>query len=137
MCLLRPTLGLGRATLKRPSIWSCTRWGLQSFSSHLENWCALTAPFHPYLSDSLPIQGKAFRRYPFCCTFLHVTATPRYGAPCPLVFGLSSGFILTRRSFRLLWPHILNNIIDIGVLFTGNRKLSIFIYSFQKIILWQ
>ena len=30
-------------------------------------------------------------RYTFCCTFLHVTATPRYGAPCPVVFGLSSG----------------------------------------------
>ena len=31
-------------------------------------------------------------RYTFCCTFLHVAATPRYGAPCPMVFGLSSGF---------------------------------------------
>jgi len=31
------------------------------------------------------------RRYTFCCTFLRVTATPRYGAPCPVVFGLSSG----------------------------------------------
>ncbi len=31
------------------------------------------------------------RRYAFCCTFLHVAATPRYGAPCPAVFGLSSG----------------------------------------------
>ena len=33
------------------------------------------------------------RRYTFCCTFLHVAATPRYGAPCPVVFGLSSGAI--------------------------------------------
>ena len=30
------------------------------------------------------------RRYIFCCTFLHVAATPRYGASCPAVFGLSS-----------------------------------------------
>ena len=30
-------------------------------------------------------------RFTFCCTFLHVAATPRYGAPCPVVFGLSSG----------------------------------------------
>ena len=29
-------------------------------------------------------------RYTFCCTFLRVTATPRYGASCPMVFGLSS-----------------------------------------------
>ena len=29
-------------------------------------------------------------RYTFCCTFLRVTTTPRYGAPCPVVFGLSS-----------------------------------------------
>jgi len=31
-------------------------------------------------------------RYIFCCTFLHVAATSRYEAPCPMVFGLSSGF---------------------------------------------
>ncbi len=32
-------------------------------------------------------------RFAFCCTFLHVAVTPRYGAPCPVVFGLSSGVI--------------------------------------------
>ena len=46
--LLRPTRGLGRATRKRPSIWSCTGWGLPSFPGRPGNWCALTAPFHPY-----------------------------------------------------------------------------------------
>ena len=45
--LLRPTRELGRATLKRSPIWSCTGWGLPSFPGHPENWCALTAPFHP------------------------------------------------------------------------------------------
>jgi len=40
--------------------------------------------------DSQPC-GIPVGRYPFCCTFLRVTATPRYGAPCPVVFGLSSG----------------------------------------------
>jgi hypothetical protein len=35
--------------------------------------------------------GSFSGRYTFCCTFLRVTATPRYGAPCPVVFGLSSG----------------------------------------------
>jgi len=46
--LLRPTRELERAVLKCSPIWSCTEWGLQSFSGHPENWCALTAPFHPY-----------------------------------------------------------------------------------------
>ena len=46
--LLRPTRKLGRATLDRFPIWSCTGWGLPSFPGHPENWCALTAPFHPY-----------------------------------------------------------------------------------------
>ncbi len=46
--LLRPTRKLGRATLKRFPIWSCTGWGLPSFPGHPGNWCALTAPFHPY-----------------------------------------------------------------------------------------
>jgi len=43
-------------------------------------------------------------RYIFCCTFLRVAATPRYGAPCPVVFGLSSGSGSTRRSSVLLRP---------------------------------
>src|SRR5215831_2576388 len=51
--------GLGRATLiplvvyggakwECLSIWSCSGWGLPSFQCHHWNWCALTAPFHPY-----------------------------------------------------------------------------------------
>jgi len=44
------------------------------------------------------------RRYTFCCTFLHVAATPRYGASCPAVFGLSSRRFFAQRSFRLLRP---------------------------------
>jgi hypothetical protein len=47
--LMQPTRKLGRTALKRFPIWPCTGRGLPSFSSHLENWCALTAPFHPYL----------------------------------------------------------------------------------------
>ena len=41
-----------------------------------------------------PLPRLNARRYTFCCTFLHVAATPRYGAPCPAVFGLSSGSII-------------------------------------------
>ncbi len=77
--------GIRRAALKRLPIWSCTGRGLPSFFSHLKNWCALTAPFHPY-------QPYGWRSV-LCCTFLHVTATPRYGASCPMVFGLSSRFL--------------------------------------------
>ena len=73
---------IGRAALERSPIWSCTGWGLHSFPGRPENWCALTAPFHPYPACA--------GRYTFCCTFLRVAATPRYGAPCPVVFGLSS-----------------------------------------------
>ena len=46
--LLRPTRKLGRAVLKCFPIRSCSRWGLPSFPGHPGNWCALTAPFHPY-----------------------------------------------------------------------------------------
>lgn len=37
-----------RAALNRSPIWSCTGWGLPSFPGRPGNWCALTAPFHPY-----------------------------------------------------------------------------------------
>ncbi len=50
---------------------------------------------------------RILRRYTFCCTFLHVAATPRYGASCPAVFGLSSRRFFAQRSFRLLRPIIL------------------------------
>ena len=39
----------------------------------------------------LPGQECLAGRSALCCTFLHVAATPRYGASCPAVFGLSSG----------------------------------------------
>jgi len=56
--LLQPTLELGRAILKHSSIWSCAGWGLQSFPGHPENWCALTAPFHPYPEVISEIQNR-------------------------------------------------------------------------------
>ena len=50
---------LGRAALKRMcthTVWyallPCSRWGLPSQASHLTCWCALTAPFHPYLGKT-------------------------------------------------------------------------------------
>ena len=38
---------IGRAA--RPTVWPCSEWGLPSRPSHPGRWCALTAPFHPYL----------------------------------------------------------------------------------------
>jgi hypothetical protein len=37
----------------------CSGWGLPSRSGHPERWCALTAPFHPYLCDTTPKRGLA------------------------------------------------------------------------------
>jgi len=39
---------IGRATLNRFPIWSCTGWGLPSSQCHHRDWWALTSPFHPY-----------------------------------------------------------------------------------------
>ncbi len=108
--LMRPTRELGRAALERSSIWSCTGWGLPSFPGHPGNWCALTAPFHPYPASTAG-------RFAFCCTFLHVTVTPCYGAPCPAVFGLSSGSKLSQRSSGRLQPVAARVILTIHDIF--------------------
>ncbi len=45
-----------RAVLKRSPIRSCTGWGLPSFPGRPGNWCALTAPFHPYPAPTFIIR---------------------------------------------------------------------------------
>jgi hypothetical protein len=40
---------LGRATLKRSPIWSCSGWGLPSRPGCPYRWWSLTPPFHPCL----------------------------------------------------------------------------------------
>ena len=91
---MQPTRELRRAAFKRSPIWSCTRWGLPSFFDHPKNGAllphhfTLTKLFSPY---AICAKSERAGRYIFCCTFLRVTTTPRYGAPCPVVFGLSSG----------------------------------------------
>ncbi len=107
--LMQPTRELRRAAFKRSPIWSCTRWGLPSFFDHPKNGAllphhfTLTKLFSPY---AICAKSERAWRYIFCCTFLHVTTTPRYGAPCPVVFGLSSGPCWIRRSSVLLRPCI-------------------------------
>jgi hypothetical protein len=58
--LLRPTRG-GPPALRQaaggppiPSARPCSGWGLSSRRSHPRRWCALTAPFHPYLCGYAP-----------------------------------------------------------------------------------
>jgi len=68
--LVRPTRKLERAALIRFPIWSCTGWGLPSFPGHPGNWCALTAPFHPYRASSRSARGRAvyfLLHFPSCC----------------------------------------------------------------------
>jgi hypothetical protein len=47
----------GRAGLKRPPIWSCSKRGLPSLPCHHGNWWALTPPFHPYPAPTLQDNG--------------------------------------------------------------------------------
>ncbi len=56
--------GTRAGSLKRPPIWSCTGRGLPSFPNRLENWCALTAPFHPYRFTASAGRPRC-REYPF------------------------------------------------------------------------
>jgi len=74
--LMQPTRKLGRTALKRFPIWSCTGRGLPSFSSHLENWCALTAPFHPYLDQKFYQGGLLSVALSFTSPRLHVMERP-------------------------------------------------------------
>jgi len=52
----------------KPSYLSLLQVGFALPHLLLSVRCALTAPFHPYLSD---------RRYFFCCTFRRITAPSR------------------------------------------------------------
>ena len=77
--------GAGRATLSAP-LFGLAPGGVYKASPVTQGTGALL----PHLF-TLTFLNCLKRRYTFCCTFLHVAVTPRYGAPCPVVFGLSSG----------------------------------------------
>ena len=115
--------GIGRATLiplsslaspaeekrHRLPIWSCSGWGLPSSRCRHRDWCALTAPFHPY--QSTRHSGSPFHvgiwRSIFCGTFLRVAPTGRYPAPCSMEPGLSSPRQHGKaRSSNLLYPAV-------------------------------
>jgi len=58
---------------------------------------------HRFTLTFFGLKPACKRRSALCCTFLHVTVTPRYGASCPAVFGLSSRSV-TQRSFSPVKP---------------------------------
>jgi len=94
---------------ERLPIWSCSGWGLPSSRCHHRDWCALTAPFHPYqvtLYSGSPFHTGTWR-FLFCGTILRVTPTGRYPAPCSTEPGLSSlRRVDEERSPDLLCPAI-------------------------------
>lgn len=83
-------------------IWSCSWRGLPSFRCHHRNWWALTPPFHHHH----PIRVRLSL---FCGTFLGVTPTGRYPAPCPAEFGLSSQRL---RLWATIWTTSANSMLD-------------------------
>ena len=88
--LQRPTRGCLR-TGRPPPAWPCSRWGLPSRPGRPGRWCALTAPFHPYLCGAASCDRSRHRRSVLCGTFLRVAPTGCYPAPCPVESGRSSG----------------------------------------------
>ena len=56
---------------------------------HPIRWCALTAPFHPYLATRRQAVPRG-RRFTFCGTVPVLANGGRYPPPCPVKPGLSS-----------------------------------------------
>ena len=86
---------LGRATLRRSPIWSCSGWGLPSQPGRPSCWWSLTPPFHPCLCRAPQARlhepgGLGHRRSAFCGTVRRVTPPGRYPATRSVELGLSS-----------------------------------------------
>ena len=73
-------------TIRPPPIRSCSGWG---FPSRLIAQ-PLVRSYRTFSALPWTSLSAASRRLPFCGTFLKVTLTGRYPAPCPLELGLSS-----------------------------------------------
>ena len=87
-----------------PPIRSCSGWGLPSQPGRPACWWALTPPFHPYPSTSLPFDK--LRAVFFLWHFPGVAPAGCYPAPCPVEFGLSSNSLKNPRPSRLLLDSI-------------------------------
>ena len=134
--LLRPTRELGRAALERSSIWSCTGWGLPSFPGHPGNWCALTAPFHPY-----PITSRRTGKLPggilsvalsFALPRLHVMKHPALRCsdfpPDQNLIQRSSGLL---RPFILILP--VNDSLTPGTIFQAGATSQFIVHLGRNI----
>ena len=75
-----PTKCKMRATSFYILTWTCSGWGLHGFPSHLGNGELLPRLF--ILTTKVAVI--------FCCTFLRITPTRRYLAPCSMELRLSS-----------------------------------------------
>jgi hypothetical protein len=100
-CLERPTQGLGRATLRRPSTWPCSGWGLPCRNRYRLRGGLLP---HHFTLTRRRSEGDRLGRFVFCGTFLEVILTGRYPASCPVEPGLSSQRKRAERSPELLRP---------------------------------
>jgi hypothetical protein len=65
-------------------VWPCSGWGLPSRPGHPGRWCALTAPFHPYLC------GDTEASLPSAvCSLWHFPAGhPDWALPSTLPYGV-------------------------------------------------
>ncbi len=91
--LERPTRGHARAARRgpqaaRPSIWSCSGWGLPCRRCCHRRGALL--PHHFTLTSRSPARPETGWRCIFCGTFRGLAPPRRYLAPCPMEPGLSS-----------------------------------------------
>ena len=134
--LLRPTRELGRATLKSSPIWSCTGWGLPSFPGHPENWCALTAPFHPYPAPDrivLVPGGILSVALSFASPRLHVMKHPALRCsdfPPDQRVLIQRSFVLLR-PFAMIFP--INNPLTAGTIFQAVAMLELNVHLGRNI----
>ncbi len=96
-----------RVTILRTSpqtelIWSCSRRGL-SYSRH---HCRKGGLLPHHCTFACVPTRRDHRPCIFCDTFRRVTPPPRYGASCPVEFGLSSSRHVGTRPPGLLWIEI-------------------------------
>ena len=82
--LKQPTRCFLRGGPPHAPVWPCSGRGLPGRDCHQPRRCALTAPFHPYITDVM--------RYLFCGTFHRIAPSGCYPAPCPVEYGLSSAY---------------------------------------------
>jgi hypothetical protein len=93
--LTRPTRELGRATLGA-LLFGLAPGGVY-LASNVTTGAGELLP-HPF---TLTVGNKGLlRRFAFCGTFLPVTGTGRYPAPCPVELGLSSTPSAAKRQER-------------------------------------